>query len=89
LSTNAPPFQFSTLAAPPPSQTTMTNTLPPVTTTPTKSFFSNAPKFSMADITTKPPSLPMTTTITTNIPNEKPSNSGKIFLFFLNIYIFL
>jgi hypothetical protein len=83
-SSNVPSFPFAVSAPVPTSQTTMTNTLPPTTTTPTKSVFPNVPKFSVADITSKPPSSHSTTT---NITNEKPSNSSKIFIF--KVYVFI
>ncbi|CAF0910997.1 unnamed protein product [Rotaria sordida] len=80
LSPNVPSFQFSTSAAIPSSQPAITNTLP-TTTTPSKSVFTNLPKLTMADTTTKPSCLfPTTTTTTTtastNITNEKPTNSS-------------
>ncbi|CAF4381937.1 unnamed protein product, partial [Rotaria magnacalcarata] len=85
LSSSTPSFQFSTPAVVPPSQTINTNSLPALatTTSPSKSFFSHLPKFSMADTTTKPlstipPPPPPTTTavVTANNTNEKHSNSS-------------
>ncbi|CAF4242046.1 unnamed protein product, partial [Adineta steineri] len=78
-------FQFSTSASTPPVSVPKTsiNTLPPTTTTPSKSIFSNASKFGAADTNTKPLlifSMPTTTTSTTN---EKPSNSSP-FTFGIN-----
>ncbi len=89
-SSNIPSFQFSTSAVAPPSQTKITNTLPPTTTTPTKSVFSNAPAFGMTDIITKPAPPPSSSsslfpTTTTKSSNEKPLTSSKIFKIFYYI----
>ncbi|CAF3536995.1 unnamed protein product [Rotaria socialis] len=89
LPSSTPSFQFSTPAVVSSSQTINTNSLPALatTTSPSKSFFSNLPKFSMTDTTTKPPSLLSTivptTTATTNNTNEKSSNSSP-FMFGTN-----
>ena len=78
LSANIPSFQFSTSTSKPSSQTTIANSSP-VTM---KSFFSNAPKFSIADTTTKLPSFS-----TTNVTNEKSSNNSKIVIFSIHIIL--
>ncbi|CAF3440995.1 unnamed protein product [Rotaria sp. Silwood1] len=90
LPQNVPSLQFPASAAIPTSQPTITNTLPTTTTTttPTQSIFSNLSKFGMTDTTAKSSSLfPTTTTAPTNVTNDKPSNSSKLFFFFYKVYI--
>lgn len=68
-------FQFTPSTVGP--QTAISNTLPPTTTTPTKSIFSNPPKFGIADMIAKPPQSTASSLFPTNSTNEKPATNSK------------